>query len=82
MKPNINSELLESKMILAGFKSRKSFAEALEVSDHSVSNLLNKVHTPSFDLMNKIYLLLDLNPTEGHEIFFGNYLRKTKVKVG
>lgn len=81
MKPSINSELLESKMILAGFKSRKSFAEALGVSEHSVSNLLNRVYNPSFELMNKIYLILDLKPDEGQEIFFGNYLRNTKVSV-
>lgn len=81
MKPSINSELLESKMVLAGYKTRKSFADALNVSEHSVSNLLNRVYNPSFDLMNKIYLLLDLKPEEGTEIFFGNYLRETKVNA-
>lgn len=81
MKPSINSELLESKMILAGYKTRKSFADALNVSEHSVCNLLNRVYNPSFDLMNKIYVLLDLKPEEGTEIFFANYLRETKVNA-
>ena len=78
MKPSINSELLESKMILAGYKTRKAFADALGIAEHSVSNLLNKVYNPSFELMNKIYSLLNLTPEEGTEIFFGQYLRKKK----
>ena len=81
MKATINSELLESKMVLAGFKSRKSFAAALDVADHSVSNLLNGVYNPSYELLNKIYLVLDLKPEEATEIFFSNYLRNTKVYV-
>lgn len=82
MKAEIDSELLESKMILKGFKTRKSFAEALCISEHSVSNLLNGIYNPSFELMNKIYLILQLTPNEGTEIFFAKYLRKTKVDVG
>lgn len=82
MKATINSELLESKMVLKGYKTRKSFAEVLDVAEHSVSNLLNGVHNPSFELLNKIYLVLDLNPEEATEIFFRNYLRNTKVNAG
>lgn len=82
MKPSINSELLESKMILAGYKTRKSFANDLKVAELSVSNLLNGVHNPSYELMNKIYILLELTPEEATEIFFANYLRKTKVGAG
>ena len=79
IKPQLNSHLLESKMILKGFKTRKSFAAALNISEHSVSNLLNGVFNPSFDIMNRIYATLELTPEEGTEIFFNNYLRKTKV---
>ena len=82
MKPSINSELLESKMILAGYKTRKSFANDLKVAELSVSNLLNGVHNPSYELMNKIYILLELTPEEATEIFFANYLRKTKAEAG
>ena len=82
MKPSINSELLESKMVLAGYKTRKSFANDLKVAELSVSNLLNGVHNPSYELMNKIYILLELTPEEATEIFFANYLRKTKVEAG
>ena len=66
-------------MVLAGFKTAKSFAEALGISEHSVSNLLNGVYNPSFEVMNKIYSLLELKSDEATEIFFNNYLRKTKV---
>lgn len=82
MKPSINSELLESKMVLCGYRTRKSFADALQVAEHSVSNLLNGVYNPSYELMNKIYLLLELSPEEATEIFFRNYLRKKKVNAG
>ena len=75
-----NAELLESKMILKGYKSRKSFAEALGVSQHTVSNILNGVHNPGQELMSKIYNELDLTPEEGVEIFFNINLRKKKVK--
>ena len=60
MKPSINSELLESKMVLAGYRTRKSFADALQVAEHSVSNLLNGVYNPSYELMNKIYQQINL----------------------
>ena len=82
MKPSINSELLESKTVLAGYKTRKSFANALQVAELSISNLLNGVHNPSYELMNKIYILLELTPEEATEIFFTNYLRKMKVEAG
>lgn len=80
MNPSLNCSLLESKMILSGFKTRKSFADAIGVSEHSVSNMLNGIYNPSFNVMNKIYVTLKLTPQEGTEIFFGNYLRKTKVR--
>ncbi|MEK5528483.1 helix-turn-helix transcriptional regulator [Viridibacillus sp. FSL R5-0468] len=79
MTATINTSLLESKMILRGYKTRKSFAKAIDISEHSVSNMLNGIYNPSFIVMNKIFATLELTPQEGTEIFFSNYLRKTKV---
>jgi transcriptional regulator with XRE-family HTH domain len=76
---SINTELLESKMILKGHKTRKSFAEALGVSQRTISNVLNGIHTPRQQLMNSIYKELDLTPEEGIAIFFANDLRNKKV---
>lgn len=80
MKATINTSLLESKMVLMGYKTRKSFADTLGIAEHSVSNLLNGVYNPSFELMNKIYATLRLTPDEGTAIFFASYLRNTKVE--
>lgn len=76
----VDSKLLESKMILAGYKSRKEFAEAIEVTPHAVGNILNHVHNPSYEVINSMYRVLDLTPDEGHAIFFNSNLRNTKVK--
>lgn len=79
MKATMNTSLLESKMVLMGYKTRKSFALAINISEQSVSNLLNGIYNPSYDVMNKIFATLELTPAEGTEIFFNNYLRNTKV---
>lgn len=71
--------LLESKMVLKGFKSRKEFAVAVGASPLTISNLLNGVHNPSYDLMNSIFRVLELTPEEGVSIFFSGNLRNTKV---
>ncbi|MED2125985.1 helix-turn-helix transcriptional regulator [Bacillus thuringiensis] len=78
-KPILNTKQLEAKMIIKGFKTRKSFAQAVGVSEHSISNLLNGVYNPSYLLMNKIFEVLDLTADEGMAIFFSNYLRNKKV---
>lgn len=77
-KKGINARLLESKMSLRGY-DRKDFAKALGVTPHSVTNLLNGRHSPSHDMMNKIYVELDLTPDEATAIFFNSNLRETKV---
>lgn len=69
MTATINTSLLESKMILRGYKTRKSFAKAIDISEHSVSNMLNGIYNPSFIVMNKIFATLELTPQEGTEIF-------------
>lgn len=79
-KAQTDIALLESKMVLKGFKSRKDFAAAVGTTSHTISNLLNGVHNPSHDLMNSIYGVLELTPEEGTAIFFSNNLRVKKVK--
>lgn len=79
-KPHIDTNLLESKMFLKGYKSRKDFAAAVGSSPLTVSNLLNGVHNPSYELIMSIYRVLDLSPEEGTAIFFSGNLRGAKVK--
>lgn len=79
MSNGVNGRLLESKMILAGYKSRKEFARDLGKTEHTVGNLLNGVSRPSHELMNAIYHKLNLTPDEGVAIFFADNLRVTKV---
>lgn len=82
MKENlINTSLLESKMVLKGFKTRKDFAEAVGTTPHTISNLLNGVYKPSYELMNAIYQVLELTPDEATAIFFVSNLRNRKVKL-
>lgn len=78
-RANVDTELLESIMILKGFKSRKAFADALGITPLTISNLLNGVHNPSHDLMNAIYKKLELTPEQGTAIFFNPNLRDAKV---
>lgn len=78
-RAGIDTNLLESKMFLKGFKSRKQFAHAVGTSALTISNLLNGVHNPSYDLINSIYRVLELTPEEGTEIFFNDDLRVAKV---
>lgn len=75
----INTHLLESKMVLKGFRTRKEFAKAVQTTPHTIGNLLNGVYKPSYELMNAIYQELELTPEEGTAIFFANNLRKKKV---
>lgn len=75
----VDTKLLESKIVLKGFKSRKEFAEKIGTTPHTISNLLNGVYSPSHELMNVIYKELELTPEEGIAIFFVDNLRKTKV---
>ncbi|MGR5866947.1 helix-turn-helix domain-containing protein [Bacillus cereus] len=77
-KSAIDTKQLEAKMIMRGFKTRRSFAQAVEVSEHSVSNLLNGVYNPSYVLMNKIFRVLHLTADEGMSIFFNEHLREEK----
>lgn len=78
-KSIINTHLLESKMILKGFKTRKEFAKVIGTTPHTIGNLLNGVYKPSYELMNAIYQELELTPEEGTAIFFANNLRNKKV---
>ena len=77
-KPQTDTVLLESKMILKGYRSRKQFAEAVGTTAATIGNILNGVHNPSYDLMNSIYRVLELTPEEGTEIFFNSNLRNAK----
>lgn len=76
----IDTKLLESKMFLKGYKTRKSFADAVGVSEHTIGTILNGKGRPSHELINNIYHELDLTPVEGTAIFFSGNLRDTKVK--
>ncbi|MEQ6355949.1 helix-turn-helix transcriptional regulator [Lysinibacillus sp. M3] len=81
-KSNINTHLLESKMVLKGYKTRKEFAKVIGTTPHTIGNLLNGVYKPSYELMNAIYQELELTPEEGTAIFFASNLRETKVVAG
>lgn len=70
----MNTKLLKSKIALKGF-NRNELAYELGVSPTSVTNLTNGRHNPSYELMNKIFVVLDLTPDEAAEIFFGDNLR-------
>lgn len=78
MEFGINVNLLKSKMALKGY-NRNELADELGISPTSVTNLTKGRHNPSFELMNKLYVVLDLTPDEAVDIFFENYLRDTKV---
>lgn len=78
MEFGINVNLLKSKMALKGY-NRNELADELGISPTSVTNLTKGRHNPSFELMNKLYVVLDLTPDEAVDIFFKNYLRDTKV---
>lgn len=69
-KAKINGLLLESIMIRKGYRSRKNFAEALGVYASTVGDLLNEKRSPSHELINTIYKVLELTPEEAAEIFF------------
>ena len=73
----VDEKLLRSKIILKGF-NRNELAEALGISPNSVTNIIKGHHNPSYELINKIYHVLELTPEEGHEIFFANNLRNAK----
>lgn len=75
----INTKLLESKMFLQGYNTRKSFADALGVSEHTIGVILNGKGRPSHELINRIYHTLELTPEEGTAIFFSSNLRNAKV---
>lgn len=70
----INMNLLKSKVALKGY-NRNELASKLGISPTSVSNLLGGRHNPSYELLNKLYDVLDLTPEEGHDIFFAGNLR-------
>lgn len=72
----INSRLLKSKMALRGY-DQKALAKNLGVTQQTVSNLVNGSNSPSYELLNKIYIELQLTPEEAAQIFFG--YEKTEV---
>lgn len=74
----INANLLRSKIALHGY-NRNEIADKLGISPQSVTNLLKGRHNPSYELINKIYEVLELTPEEGHAIFFEPNLRNKKV---
>lgn len=78
MDYSINVNLLKSKIVLKGY-NRNELADVLGISPTSVTNLTKGRHNPSYELMNKLYTVLDLTPDEAVEIFFNNNLRNTKV---
>lgn len=78
MSYNINVNLLKAKIALKGY-NRNELADELDISPTSVTNLTKGRHNPSYELMNRIYRVLELTPDEAVEIFFSNNLRNTKV---
>lgn len=78
MSYGINQNLLNSKVALKGY-NRNELAEKLGISPTSVTNLTKGRHNPSYELMNKLFVVLDLTPEEGYEIFFAGNLRNAKV---
>lgn len=74
----MNLNLLKSKIVLNGF-NRNELADALGISPQSVTNLTSGRHNPSYELMNKLCIVLNLTPEEAHEIFFSTNLRNAKV---
>lgn len=78
MEVSINKNVLNSKIALKGY-NRNELAEALGISPQSVTNLRSGKHNPSFELMNKLYDVLDLTQEDAYEIFFAPNLRNTKV---
>ena len=78
MEYNINLNLLKSKIVLRGF-NRNELADELGISPTSVTNLTKGRHNPSYELMNKLYEVLELTPEEATDIFFNNNLRNKKV---
>lgn len=78
MEYKINVNLLKSKIVLKGF-NRNELADVLDISPTSVTNLTKGRHNPSFELMNRLYNVLDLTPEEATEIFFSSNLRDEKV---
>lgn len=77
----INTNVLNSKIALKGY-NRVELADRLGISPQSVTNLRKGKHNPSYELMNRIYVVLDLNAEEAFEIFFANTFRNTKVQEG
>lgn len=67
----INTSLLESIMILKGFKNRGEFAKTVGVNPTTISSLFNNKHQPSGKLINAIYKELDLTSDELVKIFYG-----------
>lgn len=74
----INTNVLNSKIALKGY-NRNELADELGISPQSVTNLRRGKHNPSYELMNKLFVVLDLNAEDAYEIFFANNLRNTKV---
>jgi len=74
----INKNVLNSKIALKGY-NRNELADALGISPQSVTNLRNGKHNPSYELMNKMFVVLDLDADDAYEIFFAPNLRETKV---
>ncbi len=74
----INQNLLKSKIALKGY-NRNELADELGISPTSVTNLTKGRHNPSYELMNKLYVVLELTPEEGYNIFFARNLRNKKV---
>lgn len=75
---SMNLNLLKSKIALKGF-NRNELAYELGISPTSVTNLTKGRHNPSYELMNKLYIVLELTPEEASEIFFNFNLRNKKV---
>ncbi len=78
MKYNMNINLLKSKIALKGY-NRNELANELGISPTSVTNLTKGRHNPSYELMNRLYVVLGMSPEEATEIFFGSNLRDKKV---
>ena len=74
----MNLNLLKSKIVLKGY-NRNELADELGISPTSVTNLTNGRHNPSYELMNRLYDVLELSPEDANEVFFSRNLRDTKV---
>lgn len=72
-KYTVDTIALKVVMIQAGYNTIKSFANACEVSDHTVSAILNGAN-PAYSVMCKMISTLKLGAEQAGKIFFNDNL--------